>query len=162
MGSGILKPQEQVRSPQRGRGGRRAESRAQGTRSRQPAGKMTEGRGSQEGRGQTKTGHRRSQQKTVLAMGDTARQRGRRGAGSLGWREPRRTCGSDGSAGNPAERLRPVKRKLQQGVLLSMLGDCKNQNLSKEKIKLCRPTCKECSPHPSRGSQIGLPWWLRW
>ena len=57
MGSGTLKPQEQVRSPQRVRGGRRAESRAQGTPSRQWAGKMTEGRGSQEGRGQTETGH---------------------------------------------------------------------------------------------------------
>ena len=29
--------------------------------------------------------------------------------------------------------------------------ESKNKNLSKEKIKICHLTCKECSPHPSGG-----------
>jgi len=29
--------------------------------------------------------------------------------------------------------------------------ETKNKNLSKEKIKICHLTCKECSPHPSGG-----------
>ena len=45
---------------------------------------------------------------------------------------------------------------------LFMLGNCKSPNLSKEKIKICHLTCKECSLHPSGGRQTGLPWWLRW
>ena len=39
----------------------------------------------------------------MLATGDTSQQRGCRGAGSLGWREPPRTHSGDGSAGNPSE-----------------------------------------------------------